>query len=132
MLKRNIDIKRVYILTGRTDMRRGAAGLVSIVRLRYGLDPLEKGTLFLFCGRKKDRIKGLLFEGDGFVLVSKQLSSGHYCWPNTPDEARNLTWEEYDRLMDGFTIDSSIVNGDSRHHQHKPGKYNHSGGRRAT
>ena len=89
-------------------MRRGTMGLVSLVRLRYGLDPLEKGSLFLFCGRKKDRIKGILYEGDGFVLVSKVLTSGRYCWPNTQDEARNLTWEEYDRLMDGFTIESTI------------------------
>ncbi len=108
MLKRDVEIKRVFILTGRTDMRRGISGLVSIVRLQYGLDPLEKGTLFLFCGRKKDRIKGLLYEGDGFVLATKRLSSGRYCWPGTPEEARNLTWEEYDRLMDGFAIDSSI------------------------
>lgn len=57
MLKRNIDIKRVNILTGRTDMRRGATGLVSLVRLRYGLDSLEKGTLFLFCGRKRKNPK---------------------------------------------------------------------------
>ncbi|MCD8300668.1 MAG: IS66 family insertion sequence element accessory protein TnpB [Clostridiales bacterium] len=115
MLKRGIEIKRCFILTGRTDMRRGTMGLVSIVRLQYGLDPLEKGTLFLFCGRKKDRIKGLLYEGDGFVMVTKRLSCGHYCWPGTPEEARNLTWEEYDRLMDGFSIESSIKN--QRHEQ---------------
>ena len=109
MLKRGIEIKRVFILTGRTDMRRGIMGLVSLVRLQYGLDPLEKGSLFLFCGRKKNRIKGILYEGDGFVLVSKTLTSGRYCWPNTPDEARRLTWEEYDRLMEGFTIESTIA-----------------------
>lgn len=114
MLKRDVEISRVFILTGRTDMRRGISGLVSIVRLQYGLDPLEKGTLFLFCGRKKDRIKGLLYEGDGFVLVTKRLSSGRYCWPGTPEEARNLTWEEYDRLMDGFSIESSIRSTEGR------------------
>ncbi|MCD8301238.1 MAG: IS66 family insertion sequence element accessory protein TnpB [Clostridiales bacterium] len=108
MLKRNVDIRRVYVLPGRTDMRRGATGLAALVRLQYGLDPLEVGTLFLFCGRKKDRIKGIMYEGDGFVLVSKQLSIGRYCWPRTADEAMPLTWDEYDRLMDGFTIESTI------------------------
>ncbi len=107
MFRRNVEIKRVLLLTGRTDMRRGISGLVSLVRLQYGLDPIEKGTLFLFCGRRKNRIKGLLFEGDGFVLSSKRLSNGRYCWPNTP---KCLTWEEYDRLMNGFAIDSSIRN----------------------
>ena len=89
-------------------MRRGITGLASIVRLRYGLDPIETGTLFLFCGRRRDTIKGLFYEGDGFVLLTKRLTSGRYCWPTTPDEARNLTWEEYDRFMAGFAVESSI------------------------
>ncbi|MCD7896193.1 MAG: IS66 family insertion sequence element accessory protein TnpB [Planctomycetaceae bacterium] len=108
MIRRDVEIRRVFILTGRTDMRRGITGLVSLVRLHYGLDPLEKGTLFLFCGRKKDRIKCLMYEGDGFVLASKRLTCGRYCWPDTASQARCLTWEEYDRFMDGFTIESSI------------------------
>ena len=108
MLKRSVEIRRTIILTGRTDLRRGIDGLVSLVRLNYKLDPLNKGTLFLFCGRKKDRIKGILYEGDGWVMVCKRLTLGRYMWPNTPEEAKSLTWDEYDRLMDGFTIESSI------------------------
>jgi len=108
MLKRGVEIKRVIILTGRTDLRRGIDGLVSLVRLNYGLDPLDKGTLFLFCGTKKDRIKGIIYEGDGWAMVYKRLSLGRYMWPNSPEEAVPLAWEEYDRLMDGFTIKSSI------------------------
>ena len=108
MLKRSVEIKRTIILTGRTDLRRGIDSLVSLVRLNYGLDPLDKGTLFLFCGTKKDRIKGIIYEGDGWVMVYKRLSLGRYMWPNNPDEAMSLTLEEYDRLMDGFTIKSSI------------------------
>jgi len=108
MLKRNIEIKRAIILTGRTDLRRGIDGLVALIRLNYNLDPLDKGTLFLFCGTKKDRIKGILYEGDGWVMFYKRLTLGRYMWPGTPEEAMSLTWEEYDRLMDGFTIRSSI------------------------
>ena len=108
MLKRNIEIKRAVILTGRTDLRRGIDGLVSLVRLNYNMEPLDKGALFLFCGVKKDRIKGILYEGDGWVMVYKRLTLGRYTWPKTPEEAMSLTWEEYDRLMDGFTIRSSI------------------------
>jgi len=108
MLKRSVEIKHALILTGRTDLRRGIDGLVSLVRLNYNLDPLDKGTLFLFCGTKKDRIKGILYEGDGWVMVCKRLTHGRYMWPNNPKEAKSLTWEEYDQLMDGFTIESSI------------------------
>lgn len=108
MLRRDVTINRVFIITNRTDMRRGIDGLVSIVRLKYGLDPIEKGTLFLFCGIRRNRIKGLLYEGDGFCLVTKKLNNGYYCWPNTPSEAKLLTWEDYDKLLTGFTIVSSI------------------------
>ena len=48
------------------------------------------------------------FEGDGFALGYKRLSQGYFKWPRNAEEARNLTWEEYDRLMDGFEIESSI------------------------
>ena len=108
MLKRNVEIKRTIILTGRTDLRRGIDGLVSLVRLSYNLDPLDKGTLFLFCGTKKDRIKGIIYEGDGWVMIYKRRTFGRYMWPNKPEEAKAITWEEYDRLMDGFTVQSSI------------------------
>jgi transposase len=108
MLKRSVEIKRTIILTGRTDLRRGIDGLVSLVRLSYNLDPLDKGTLFLFCGAKKDRIKGSLYEGDGWLMVCKRLTFGRYMRPSKPEEAKSLTWEEYDRLMNGFTVQSSI------------------------
>ncbi len=111
MLRRDIPIKKLVVITGRTDMRRGIDSLVSLVRLNYRLDPIETGTLFLFCGRKKDRIKGLFYEGDGFCLVSKRLVNGTYCWPSTANEARSLTYEEYDRLLMGFALDSTIQHG---------------------
>ncbi len=108
MLKRGVVVKRVIVATGRTDMRKGIDGLVTMVRLNYNLDPIEEGTLFLFCGINKSRIKGLFYEGDGFVLISKRLSNGRYCWPSNTDQARQSTWDEYDRLLDGFSIDSTI------------------------
>jgi transposase len=57
---------------------------------------------------KKDRIKGLLFEGIGFCLFTLRLSDGRFQWPNTPDEARDITVEQYRRLLDGFAVDSTI------------------------
>lgn len=106
MLRRDVTLRKVILICGRTDMRKGIDGLMSVVRLNYGLDPIEKGTLFLFCGAKKSRIKGLIYEGDGFCLITKRLNTGRYSWPNSPGEARKLTMEEYDRLMGIFDIDS--------------------------
>ncbi len=108
MLREASGIKRVIVACGRTDLRRGIDSLAALVRLAYGLDPLEEGTLFLFCGKKKDRLKGLVFEGIGFCLLSIRLTDGRFQWPNTPDEARDITMEQYHRLMDGFAVESSI------------------------
>ncbi len=122
MLKEAAGIKRVVVACGRVDLRRGIDGLAAIVHLAYGLDPLEEGTLFLFCGVKKDRIKGLLFEGIGFCLFTLRLSDGRFQWPNTPDEARDITMEQYRRLLDGFAIESSIrryVRKDSENQQNR-------------
>lgn len=45
--------KKVYLAPGYTDLRRGIDGFASIVRFQFELDPYDKNTLFLFCGRKK-------------------------------------------------------------------------------
>ena len=63
-----LSFTRIILAVSRTDMRLGIDGLSALVRLRYGLDPLDKGTLFLFCGRRKDRIKGLIWTGDRFIV----------------------------------------------------------------
>ena len=94
----------VYIALGYTDLRRGIDGLAAIVQERFDLDPFTN-TLFLFCGRRKDRIKGLLWEGDGFLLLYKRLEAGSFQWPRTGEEARQLTPQQYRWLMEGLSID---------------------------
>lgn len=109
MLRDGTGFNRVVVCCGRVDMRRGIDGLVAYVKLNYGLNPLEKGTLFLFCGKRVDRIKGLVFEGDGTTLVYKRLAPGNrFQWPRTPDEAMEISPEQYRLLMDGFTITGTI------------------------
>ena len=108
MLREANGIRRIILATGRTDLRKGISSLVALVRLAYGLDPLEEGTLFLFCGVKKNVLKGLVFEGIGFCLLTLRLTDGKFQWPNSPDEARDITMEQYHRLMDGFAVESSI------------------------
>ena len=61
--------KRIFLKVGYTDLRKGIPGLTAMIRESFGCDPYEKNVLFLFCGRRTDRIKGLIFEGDGFCLV---------------------------------------------------------------
>lgn len=109
MLRDGSGFARVIICCGRVDLRKGIDGLAAYVKLNYGINPIEKGTLFLFCGNRADRIKGLLFEGDGMLLLYKRLAAGNqFQWPRNPDEAREITNEQFRRLMDGFTVEGSI------------------------
>ena len=94
----------VYIALGYTDLRRGIDGLAAVVQESFALDPFTN-TLFLFCGRRKDRIKGLLWEGDGFLLLYKRLEAGSFQWPRTGEEARQLTPQQYRWLMEGLSIE---------------------------
>ena len=108
MLKEAAGIQRVVLKTGRTDLRRGIDGLKAIIIL-IGMDPLEKGTLFLFCGRRNDRIRGLTFEGDGYLLMTKRLSGeNRFQWPRNEDDMKKITMEQYRNLMEGFAVEGSI------------------------
>ncbi len=108
MLRELAGVKRVVIVTGRTDLRRGIPGLSALVHLHYGLKSPECGTLFLFCGNRRDRIKGLILEEDGWLMLVKRVSNGVYQWPRNSQEARDITPEQFQLLMDGFTLDGTI------------------------
>ena len=93
----------IYIVCGYTGLRLGINGLAQVVGSKYDLNPFEKGTLFLFCGRKTDRIKALLWEGDGFLLQYKRLEDGRFDWPRTPAQTASLTPKQYHYLLIGLT-----------------------------
>lgn len=94
----------VYLACGYTDLRRGIDGLAGLVQTRFQLDPFQN-ALFLFCGRRKDRLKGLYWEGDGFVLLYKRLENGSFQWPRNGEEARQLTAQQYRWLMEGLSVE---------------------------
>ena len=102
-----IDLSRVekyYVACGYTDLRRGIDGLAAIVSQQYGRD-LSEDSLFLFCGRRRDRMKALYWEKDGFLLLYKRLEEGSFHWPRSGDEVRQLTQQQYRWLMEGLQID---------------------------
>ena len=94
----------IYIICGYTDLRRGIDGLAEIIQKEHQMDPYSK-RLFLFCGRRRDRIKALYWEGNGFVLLNKRLEEGHYQWPRGCATARQLTQQQYRWLMEGLSVD---------------------------
>lgn len=95
---------RIYIACGYTDLRSGIDRLAAIVQQEFHLDPFSN-ALFLFCGRRADRIKALYWEGDGFVLLYKRLEVGTFQWPRKESEAKALTPQQYRWLMEGLSVD---------------------------
>ena len=102
MLNDAKGFKRIVIACGQTDLRRGIDGLAAIVQEQFNMSSCEKDVLFLFC------IKGLVFEGDGYLLLYKRLGAGRFRWPRNKQEAMEITQEQFDWLMQGVTIVSTI------------------------
>ena len=102
MLADFLEIRRVVIACGYVDLRKGVDGLAQIIGSRYGQNPFEKGTLFLFCGRRSDRCKALLWRGNGFLLLYRRFEDGSMSWPRTPEEAAEITEEQFRMLMMGL------------------------------
>lgn len=95
----------IYLVTGYTDMRRSIDGLCAIIEGQLHMDP-KRSSLYLFCGKRCDRIKAILWEGDGFLLLYKRMSvEGRFRWPRNPTEAKQLTWQQFDWLLSGLEIE---------------------------
>ena len=69
----------------------------------------EIPVLFLFCGKRCDRIKALLWEGDGFLLLYKRLENGKFQWPRNEEELTPITWQQFRWLMEGLQIEQKKV-----------------------
>jgi transposase len=71
---------RIYLARGATDMRKSIDGLSAATAQVLELDPFS-GHLFVFCNRRRDRIKILYWERSGFWLLHKRLEKGTFAWP---------------------------------------------------
>ena len=104
MLNDAVCFKDVLIVTGYTDLRYGIDSLAAVIEEKSGGKPYVPDTLYLFCGRRADRIKGLVWEGDGWLLLYKRLEASCFQWPRDGSEVRALTRQQFRWLMEGLTI----------------------------
>ncbi len=96
---------KVYLGTEPVDLRRGHDGLTALVRARFNMDP-HAGHLFVFVGRRGDRIKILFWDRGGFVLYYKRLARGRFRMPKIPDGADRVVLDatELAMLLGGFHL----------------------------
>jgi transposase len=96
---------RVYLAAEPVDLRRGHDGLVAIVRTAWRLDPFG-GHLFVFLGRRLDRVKILVWDRNGFVLYYKRLSQGRFRMPTIASGAKHVQMDATTlaMLLDGIDV----------------------------
>jgi transposase len=104
MLRDFTAAEHIYVACGYTDMRMSIDGLALVVQKSFCLDPFDS-SLFLFCGKRRDRIKALYWESDGFVLLYKRLESGSFQWPRTKEQVRQVSLQQFRWLMEGLSTE---------------------------
>ena len=95
----------IFIVCGRTDMRKSIDGLCAMIQDQLHMDP-RRSAIYLFCGKRCDRFKLLMWEKTGFLLLYKRMEAeGRSRWPRNQMEVKHLTWQQFDWLMSGLEIE---------------------------
>ena len=98
------DLPRVYLCRDVVDFRKGIKSLSVLVEGTLALDPFSE-HLFVFCNRKRDKVKVLYWERNGFCLWQKALERAKFKWPRKAhDEAISLTGQQLNWLLDGYDV----------------------------
>jgi len=92
---------RIWLVAGVTDMRKGIDSLCALVQTALAENPFA-GQLFIFRGRRGDRVKVLWHEPDGLCLYCKRLDRGHFVWPQATSGAVLLTSAQLSMLLEGI------------------------------
>jgi len=98
-----VDIQRYrfFIRPGFTDLRKAINGLTVLIQHEMKHDPFAEG-LFLFCNRQRKLLKIVYWDANGFCLWQKRLEKQKFPWPETPEEAREISFNELSMLLAGI------------------------------
>ncbi len=95
--------ERVYLACGATDLRKSIDGLAVLVREGFNLDPFTP-CLFVFCNRRRDKLKILQWDHNGFWLHYRRLERGRFDWPAGEHRVAAVTRRELRWLLDGLSL----------------------------
>lgn len=102
-------VETVHLAAGVTDLRKSIDGLAVIVQEQFQLDPFSR-HLFVFCNRKKDKIKILEWDHDGFWLHYKRLEKSTFQWPDGKNQSLAISNQQFRWLLDGLSINQRGAN----------------------
>ena len=107
-------VDHIFLALGATDFRKQQNGLVSLVALKFKLDPHLGANVFLFCNKRHNALRALRWDGNGFILVTKSLSDKmKFQWPKTQGEVRDITKLQLEWLLQGLQIDQKKAHSNS-------------------
>ncbi|MBG6117354.1 IS66 family insertion sequence element accessory protein TnpB [Sphingobium sp. AEW010] len=99
---------KIYLSLAPCDMRKGFDGLSAQVRNILQLDPFS-GAVFLFRGKRGDRLKALVWDGSGLCVYAKRLERGKFVWPRAHEGALRLSAAQLAMLLEGMNWKQAIV-----------------------
>lgn len=97
-------IDQVYLASGSTDLRKSIDGLAVIVQESFQLDPFS-AHLFVFCNRKRDKLKILHWDHNGFWLYYRRLEKGVFQWPDNTTQPLAISQRQLNWLLDGLPLE---------------------------
>lgn len=92
---------RIWLACGFTDLRNGFDGLSGLVQTQLAEDPFS-GQLFVFRGRRGDRVKIIWWDGDGLCLFAKRVEHGRFVWPRAASGTVHLSAAQLSMLLEGI------------------------------
>jgi transposase len=101
---------RVYLAVGGTDMRKAINGLSILVEDRLQMDPFC-GHLFVFCNRRRNMIKVLYWDRNGFCLWQKRLERHYFRWPKSAEDILEIDYRQLSWLLDGLEVRQARAHG---------------------
>ena len=107
------EADQIYLALGATDFRKQQNGLAALVALKFKLEPHAGTSVFLFCNKRRNALRALRWDGNGFILVTKSLSEEmKFQWPKNQGEIRDISRRQLEWLLQGLQIDQKKAHPD--------------------